>query len=63
VSPQSLTKSRKHGSTILDRKRIYTNPSSYPNPNSNSNPNPNPNSNSKDWWFKLNSLQYELRRL
>jgi len=25
------------GSTTLDRKRIYANPSSYPNPNSNSN--------------------------
>jgi len=29
----------------FDRKRIYANPSSYPNPNSNSNPNANPNSN------------------
>jgi len=29
----------------FDRKRIYTNPSSYPNSNSNNNPNPNPNSN------------------
>jgi len=33
------------GSTTLDRKRIYANPSSYPNPNSNPNTNPNPNSN------------------
>jgi len=37
------------GSTTLDRKRIYANPSAYPNPNSNSNPNtnlnPNPNPN------------------
>jgi len=35
----------------FDRKRIYANPSSYPNPNlnsnSNSNPNPNPNPNPK----------------
>jgi len=34
----------------FDRKRIYANPSSYPNSNPNSNPypnsNPNPNSNS-----------------
>jgi len=29
----------------FDRKRIYTNPSFYPNPNSNSNSNPNPNPN------------------
>jgi len=28
-----------------DRKRIYANPSSYPNPISNSNPNTNPNPN------------------
>jgi len=28
------------GSTTLDRKRIYANPSSYPYPNSNTNPNP-----------------------
>jgi len=37
------------GSTTLDRKRIYANPSSYPNPKSisNSNTNPNPNSNPK----------------
>jgi len=42
-----------HGSTTFDRKRIYANPSSYPNLNSNTNtnsnpspsPNPNPNSN------------------
>jgi len=26
----------------IDRKRIYTNPSSYPSPNSNTNPNPPP---------------------
>jgi len=30
----------------FDRKRIYANPSSYPNPNLNSNSNPNTNSNS-----------------
>jgi len=30
----------------FDWKRIYANPSSYPNPNSNSKPNTNPNSNS-----------------
>jgi len=34
----------------FDRKRIYANPSSYPNPNTNTNTNtntnPNPNSNS-----------------
>jgi len=29
--------------TFYDSKRIYANPSSYPNPNPNSNPNPNPN--------------------
>jgi len=29
----------------FDRKRIYANPSAFPNPNSNSNPNTNPNSN------------------
>jgi len=28
----------------FDQKRIYANPSSYPNSNSNLNPNPNPNS-------------------
>jgi len=33
------------GSTTLDRKRIYANPSSYPKPNSNPNPNPNTNPN------------------
>jgi len=31
----------------FDRKRIYTNHSSYSNPNSNSNPSPNPNPNPK----------------
>jgi len=40
-------KSRTCESTTLDRKRIYTNPSSYPNPNSNSNTNSNPNPNPK----------------
>jgi len=30
------------GSTPLDRKRIYVNPSSYPNPNCNRSTNPNP---------------------
>jgi len=32
----------KNGSTTLDRKRIYANPSSYPNPSPNTNPNPSP---------------------
>jgi len=32
----------KNGSTVLDRKRIYANPSSYPNPNPKPNPNPPP---------------------
>jgi len=35
------------GSTTLDRKRSYANPSSYPNPNSNPNTNPNSNPNCK----------------
>jgi len=33
---------KKSGTTTLDRKRIYANPSSYPNPKSNPNTNPNP---------------------
>jgi len=31
-----------NGSTTFDRKRIYANPSSYPNPNPKPNTNPNP---------------------
>jgi len=52
--PKESVQSHRSGSTTLDRKhvdrkRIYVNPSSYPNrnsnPNSNTNTNPNPNPN------------------
>jgi len=38
-----------HGSTTLDRKRIYANPKSYPNSSSNTNSNTSPNPKAQLW--------------
>jgi len=45
------------GSTTLDRKRIYANPSSYPNSNPSTNPNSKPNPNPKaQLCFRTNEM-------